>query len=197
MSWLLSVVAASRRPSEARPPLRPRHGRPLMAKAKKQLALPPMMPVAFVETWVLDSDGKPIAPGPQEAGTVVEIIHEAGKARRKRRHRPHILERLAKRRIVSETQMLAGLRLHDAWCLTLLSPPGIQEVRIDASPRPDNVAIHQVQRMQSYADMVALIPRPYREPARRLACDRLLPQTTRDLELARQGLMRLAKALGY
>lgn len=154
-----------------------------MPKARRKPAIP-TMPIEWIDSPA------------QNAGCVVEVISETGKANRKRRYRLHIVERLAQRRVLSESQKLAGLALHGAWCQTMLSPPAVQEIFVDATPRPDDVTVHQVERMQRFADMAAAIPVLYRAHVRRLACDRLMPQTAGDLELARQGLMRLAKHLG-
>lgn len=144
-----------------------------------------MMPVAFIETEA------------QNAGCVVETIQEDGRARRKRRYRLHLVERLAMQRILSEAQKLAGMRLYDAWCATMLSPPAVQEVFVDSAPRPDNRAVMQVVRMQAYADMIAEVPLMYRVAVRRLVCDRLFPQTSYELDHARRGLNQLVKHLGY
>ena len=58
-------------------------------------------------------------------------------------------------------------------------------------------AVAQVEAMQAYADIMALVPRWYRQAVRRTACDRLLPATARELDDLRRGLTALADELGY
>lgn len=134
----------------------------------------------------------------QNAGCIVETMRrEPGKARRKRRFRLHTLELLGKTRRLSETQVLAGLALHERWCMTQLSPPAVQEIYVDAPVRPDEVAVAQVEAMQAYADMIALVPLAYRATVRRVACDGHWPTTEVEIVALQQGLTGLARARGY
>ena len=176
----------------------------------------PLMPVSFVETWavkigpnglpvededgnvmpLLDASGRPI-PGAQERGVRIETVKSDRGSRSKRRYRLHILEIMGKARVLSARQVEAGLDVYDAWCATQLSPPAIPEIYVDASRRPDDIAVAQVAAMQAYADLMAMVPRWYRAAVRRTACDRLLPQTERDTDELRRGLTALARELGY
>ena len=174
----------------AKPRRRPAHPpdiiRQIAARIpEKKAPAAPMMPVAFVETPA------------QNAGTVVEIITSDRGTRSKRRYRLHILERMGRMRLLSRRQVTAGLAVHDAWCRTQLSPPAVRELFVDTTPRPDDIAVAQVEAMQAYADIMALVPVWYRQAVRRLAVDRLLPTTARELEDARRGLSALARKKSY
>ena len=173
-----------------KPRRKPCHPRDIIAQIARNIperksTVEVMMPVAFIETPA------------QNAGCTVEIIREPGKARRKKRYRKHILERMEDKRLVSRRQVLAGLKIHDAWCSTQLSPPAIQEIYVDAPCRPDDVAVAQVEAMQAYADLMGLVPAWYRAEVRRTACERYLPQTAAQLDLLRRGLSALADKLRY
>ena len=152
----------------AKPRRKPSHPPDIIAQIARRIPerkapVELMMPVAFIETEA------------QNAGCVVETIREEGKARRKRRYRLHVLERMAKETDglmrITERQKLAGMALHDAWCGTLLSPPAVREIVVDSTPRPDDLTVHQVIAMQRYADLIGVIPRQFRPVARHVACE--------------------------
>lgn len=123
-----------------------------LAKHKKQKA--PVMPVEWIDNPA------------QNAGTVVEVVSETGKADKKRRYRLHTLERMGKRPPgkgrLHPRQVMAGLKLYEVWCETQMSPAAIREIFVDGTMDADAITVAQVTAMQEFAMVWEWVPREFR-----------------------------------
>lgn len=126
----------------------------------------PSAPVMDIE-WV-------VTPA-QEAGTITEDVRDGreGVARRRRRYRLHPLEMMAKSGTLTPAQCQAGLALHEAYCKTLMGPPAIREIVVDATTDYDALAVKRCDLLTSLAKMMQPVTAEQKRVVWHVCCEGL------------------------
>ena len=110
---------------------------------------------------------QPVPPGhvgPQTAAQMknaeIRHIREDSGAVYLRKHRLHALEIMAAKSEISRRQCDAGLKLHEVFCTTELSPPSaFARGFVDANPQPGAATAMKADRVTRYNDKARCIPK--------------------------------------
>ena len=95
----------------------------------------------------------------QRAGAHIGVYAEDSGAVFRRKRRDHPLEVLAANNKISSRQCAAGLRLHEAYCITEMGPDAaFTRDYVDTSPNPAAVALAQTERITRFVAIFRHVP---------------------------------------